>query len=473
MNTAGPLTDRSKKELADLARRRGIRGWESMSKDELVRSLGKAKPAQPAPKAAKPVKPAPRPVAKPNPRFSTKPLAKAAKPAAKSAAKVTKPVAKPAAKTRPMPVRSAPVRPTPAAKPGVNGTHAHARPVAKPALPVSRPVAAPPKPPIPVAKTAPKPPLPAAKAAPKPGLLAAKPAAALPTPRPPMPPIPVAKDLATGRGGPLTGGYTKDRILLMVPDPFWLHAYWELTHQSVQRAEAALKQDWHGAKPVIRLFDVTSQDTTSTSETPVRDIVIHGGCNNWYIDVPQPPRSYRADIGYVSRRGDFFVLARSNVVTPPKAGSTESVDVGWGEMDAKKAERILAMSSGFESSGNPELKELFEERLRRPMGAPKETGFGTGAVPPASIKKFFFDIDAELIVYGKTDPTAHVTLQNEPVKLRPDGTFTMLFSLTDSRQIIPAVATSADGVEERTIVLAVERNIKHLDPMIHDQMAEG
>ena len=49
----------------------------------------------------------------------------------------------------------------------------------------------------------------------------------------------------------------------------------------------------------------------------------------------------------------------------------------------------------------------------------------------------------------------------------------MEFSLPDSRQIIPAVATSSDGVEERTIVLAVERNTKYLDPMIHDQMSES
>ena len=42
------------------------------------------------------------------------------------------------------------------------------------------------------------------------------------------------------------------------------------------------------------------------------------------FDIPQPPRSYRADIGYVSRRGEFFVLARSNVVTPPKAGADAS-----------------------------------------------------------------------------------------------------------------------------------------------------
>ena len=70
---------------------------------------------------------------------------------------------------------------------------------------------------------------------------------------------------------------------------------------------------------------------------------------------------------------------------------------------------------------------------------------------------FHFEIDAELmIVYGATEPNAKVTLQGEPVQLRPDGTFTVRFSLPDARQIIPAVAASPDGVEERTIVLAVE-----------------
>jgi hypothetical protein len=54
------------------------------------------------------------------------------------------------------------------------------------------------------------------------------------------------------------------------------------------------------------------------------------------------------------------------------------------------------------------------------------------------------------------------------VQLRTDGTFTVRFSMPDSRQIIPAVASSADGIEERTIVLAVERNTKELEPMIHD-----
>ena len=33
--------------------------------------------------------------------------------------------------------------------------------------------------------------------------------------------------------------------------------YWELTRNAIQRAEAALGQEWHGAKPILRLLDVT------------------------------------------------------------------------------------------------------------------------------------------------------------------------------------------------------------------------
>jgi glutamyl-tRNA synthetase len=42
----------------------------------------------------------------------------------------------------------------------------------------------------------------------------------------------------------------------------------------------------------------------------------------------------------------------------------------------------------------------------------------------------------------------------------------------DAASIGDFVVRRADGVEERTIVLAVERNTKHLDPMIHDHMNE-
>jgi hypothetical protein len=38
--------------------------------------------------------------------------------------------------------------------------------------------------------------------------------------------------------------------------------------------------------------------------------------------------------------------------------------------------------------------------------------------------------------------------------------------MPNRRQVLPVVAHSADGVEQRTIVLAVERNTKTMEPVV-------
>ena len=98
-----------------------------------------------------------------------------------------------------------------------------------------------------------------------------------------------------------------------------------------------------------------------------------------------PPTSYRIDIGYLAESGRFYVLARSNVVTTPRAGVSDVIDENWADIDAKKADRIYAMSGGFDPSGvgsSLELKQLFEERLRRPLHSPAITSFGSGGLMP-------------------------------------------------------------------------------------------
>ncbi len=294
----------------------------------------------------------------------------------------------------------------------------------------------------------------------------AKPLATPPTRRP-APVAPLARATPSVPPRALDHACVKDRIIAMVRDPYWLHAYWELSRSTLARAQAALGQDWHTARPVLRLMDVTSEDTTSASERHVRDIEIHGGVNNWYIDVLNPPRSYRIDVGYLARRGKFFVLARSNVVSTPRVGVSDVLDENWASVQDQFQKIYHQSGSPHGSASSTDLRELFEERLRRPMHGLSLQNLGTGALHGMG-GGFHFEIDAELIVYGTTEPNAKVTLQGEPVQLRPDGSFTVRFGLPDSRQIIPAVASSPDGVEERTIVLAVERNTKELEPMIHD-----
>lgn len=275
-----------------------------------------------------------------------------------------------------------------------------------------------------------------------------------------------SKDLAF-KSVPEGNGRTKDRLVVMVRDPYWLHAYWELGRRSIERARAAMGQHWHGARPVLRLNEVARNGTTSSATRILRDIEIHGGVNNWYIDVRDPPHSYQLEIGYLAVSGKFFALARSNVVTTPRANSGNSFDNNWAEV-AKDSDRIYAMSGGYEEQqANRELKEVFEEQLRRPMGDPMSTKFGLGAAARGSRQRGFgFQVDTELIVHGVTTPGAHVTLRGEPVHLRPDGTFAVRFTLPNRRHVLPVVASSNDGVEQRTIVLSVDRNTKVMEPVI-------
>ncbi len=261
--------------------------------------------------------------------------------------------------------------------------------------------------------------------------------------------------------------HTEDRLVAMVRDPYWLHAYWELSRSSIERAEAAMGQYWHGSRPVLRVYEVARNGTTSTSRRVVRDIEIHGGVNHWYIDVQDPPKSFQLDIGYLADGDHFHSMTRSNIVTTPLASGGDAFDANWAEV-AKDYDRVYALSGGYgEQESNGELKEVLERQLRRPMGDPMVTRFGLGASPRGNGRRdFAFEVGTELIVHGTVDPDSHVTLRGEPVPLRPDGSFAVRFTLPNRRHVLPVVASSGDGVEQRTIVLAVDRNTKVMEPVI-------
>jgi hypothetical protein len=277
-----------------------------------------------------------------------------------------------------------------------------------------------------------------------------------------------AKDLSF-RAVAETNGNVKDRLVLMVRDPFWLHAYWEITGRSVARAKAAMGAHWHGARPVLRLLELDRGTTTGAVRQRVRDIEIHGGVNNWYIDVHDPPRSFQVEIGYLAINGKFYSLARSNTVTTPAANKENSFDKNWAEV-AKDFDRVYALSSGYGApDADSELKEVLEERLQRPVGQQAANRFATApAGSGGKQREFRFEIDTELIVHGVTNPDAKVTLRGEPIPLRSDGSFAVRFNLPDRRHVLPVVASSSDGVEQRTIVLAVDRNTKVMESVIRD-----
>ena len=277
-----------------------------------------------------------------------------------------------------------------------------------------------------------------------------------------------AKNLTTPPEGGRSPRPVRDRMVLMVRGPHWLHVFWELTARSIARAQAALGQEWHGARPMLRLIELESGLNASPSERVVREIAVHGGVKNWFIDIREPHR-YRCEIGYLAVSGRFHALVRSNAVNMPTSPQGDTLDAHWGEI-VDDCERIYAMSGGFSAEhSSTELQELFQERLRRPMGPPPARSTGAededgedGAAP------FELEVDAEMVVYGVTQPGAYVTLQGEPVRVHADGTFRVRVEMPNRRQVLPVVASTADGHSRQTVVMAVERNTKSMGPAGRD-----
>jgi hypothetical protein len=79
------------------------------------------------------------------------------------------------------------------------------------------------------------------------------------------------------------------------------------------------------------------------------------------------------------------------------------------------------------------------EAISSPFGAEEQKGG----------RDFWFNVNAELIIYGATEPSASVTIGGRPIKLRPDGTFSYRFALPDGQFDLPAEAVSVDDDRRR------------------------
>merc|ERR1712100_15033 len=80
-----------------------------------------------------------------------------------------------------------------------------------------------------------------------------------------------------------------------------------------------------------------------------------------------------------------------------------------------------------------------------------------GGVAPRQ-RLFWLVVDAELIVYGATDPSARLTIGGEEVPLSTDGTFRVQVPFRDGAQVYAIEATAADGEQKRNITLNFERD---------------
>jgi hypothetical protein len=239
--------------------------------------------------------------------------AKSAPPRAKPAAP-----ASPARKAaRPASAPRAKAAPTAGAKPKkAPAVKAPARPAAKTAAPRARKAA---EKPVAVKKPPKAPAAPRPRRAPRPGGT---------SPEPPRPPVVLTEEeqIEAAKYLPrelprlfeeerfiFPESYGQSRIRLLVKDPEWLFAHWDVDPQSLARVRQELGER---ASALSRLtLRVTDPHNGGESR-----VLLPEGARSWYVRADGAERSYQAQLGLTLPSGEFRSLAESNTVRTPRSG---------------------------------------------------------------------------------------------------------------------------------------------------------
>jgi hypothetical protein len=314
----------------------------------------------------------------------------------------------------------------------------------------------------------------------------------------------------TEEPGELPEAYGTKRLFLTARDPQWVYAHWDLTREQ-QNKYNALSTDGH---LILRVY------SGSMAGERAAQAHVHPDSRHWFVHVGRGGTKYVAELGYHQRKGGWATIAVSGTATTPVEAvsvdtsarfATIPVDMPFARLlplvktlvaenvplvqvieqlraaghpalpspaafAAKEwtpaQERALADVVSMDQVrrvwiGSLEITELVRRRMIQELGSLGAAQIASPFGGPGSIsspfggeqrpKGFRFNVNAELIVYGATEPNANVTIGGRYIKLRPDGTFSFRFALPDGQYQLPAVATSVDGEDVRAANLHFAR----------------
>lgn len=152
----------------------------------------------------------------------------------------------------------------------------------------------------------------------------------------------------------LPHAYGEDRIVLMVRDPYWVFAYWEIDPARIDREKA-----WFGldSRLAVRIYDITGVHFDGANANGFYDQEVYDRVGDWYFDLGRPSHSFCADIGLLSSEGRFLTLARSNYITMPRDGASDVIDEEWMSLEEEYA-RLY----GFPAGSSPYAREWARRR---------------------------------------------------------------------------------------------------------------
>ena len=277
-----------------------------------------------------------------------------------------------------------------------------------------------------------------------------------------------------GEEASLPTAYGTGKLLLAARDPHWLYAHWDLTTEQ-QRRYNSLSADHH---LILRVH------TGTDAGQAARDVHVHPESRHWFVHVERGGTEHVAELGYYRPRHRWVTIATSPPAKTPAATASADQTVRFATIpahvrltqlaalaqqtipadlppsDAAREHALAELVSrqlveqGWSSSEQiPELVRghgeqeipVAEAGLPAPLGGEAENVSSPAAPAEQRPAGFWLNVNAELVIYGGTEPGASVTIGGQPVSLRPDGTFSCRCSIPDGEHTVTVSALSAEG----------------------------
>ena len=316
----------------------------------------------------------------------------------------------------------------------------------------------------------------------------------------------------------LPSGYGDSRIVLLPRDPQWAYTYWDIPNEHKEELRRQGGQQLALRIYDVTDINIESQSPHSIQEYPAdelarewylpvpvsdRDYVIDIGYRaadgRWLVLArsarvhipPVYPSDWIEDVFItVNFEEDLRGKTQYELVPPAKKiaatangnAVNENVNVNgnaiydqiFGLAESAEAQRVAGSIFGSQHQvpglARPEQaisSYIFPSGVGMwavpTMSGLTASGAGMSGVDfsasavPVRPRQFWLIADAELIVYGATEPDATVTVGGRPIQLNPDGTFRFQMSFQDGLIDYPILAVAADGEQTRSIQMKFNR----------------
>ncbi len=274
------------------------------------------------------------------------------------------------------------------------------------------------------------------------------------------------------------------RVVFLPRDPEWAYVFWEISDADRKRA-----QSQGASRLCLRLSDVTGTTNGENFAGTLREVTVDSHSTEWYLPIPVGARDYRVELGY-RYSNQWISLAFSSTARVPSLHPSDQVldqFVPFSLEATPSSEEVLEPDSNlfsdqkdrglherlYKTATNNFIKrrvgsEEFQDRsvLEQSSQGINDSGSGLwasgrnesgiGGIEPRD-RSFWLIADAELIVYGSTDPSARLQIGGENIPLASDGTFRLQVPFRDGLQNYLIEATDSSGEQKRNINMKFER----------------